>query len=92
VGGGGAHRWSPERMTMSWMERFFMSSNSQAYCRTASAVPWNHSLSVGVCVAASTSTNPSPPNRTPLPKLYVRARCLQVGRNKSRWDYHTDLH
>jgi len=31
-------------------------------------------LSVGVCVAASTSTNPSP-NRTPaLPMLYVRAR------------------
>ena len=26
------------------------------------------------CVAASTSTKPSPPNRTPLPMLYVRAR------------------
>ena len=27
---------------------------------------WNHSLSFGVCVAASTSTNPSPPNLTPV--------------------------
>ena len=51
---------------MSWMALFLMSSKSQAYCRTASAVPWNHSLSVGVCVAASTSTKPSPPNLTPL--------------------------
>lgn len=34
---------------------------------------WNHSLSVGVCVAASTSTKPSPPKRTPLaPKLLSR--------------------
>ena len=51
-----------------------VSENSHAYCLTASAVPWNHSLSVGVCVAASTSTKPSPPKRTPLPTLYVRAR------------------
>lgn len=118
---------------MSCTTRFLMSSNSQVYWRTASAVPWNHSLSVGVCVAASTcsrnaslfagclvhrallytrtvvtlavccrphnagrclkavpsrqrqcarqrraeltSTKPSPPKRTPEPRLYVRARC-----------------
>ena len=46
---------------MSCTTRFLMSSNSQVYWRTASAVPWNHSLSVGVCVAASTcSRNESP--------------------------------
>lgn len=28
---------------------FLVSVSSQAYWRTASAVPWNHSLSVGVC-------------------------------------------
>ena len=65
------HKWSPERMMMSSTTLFLMSSKSQAYCLTASAVPWNHSLSVGVCVAASTSTKPSPPNRTPEPTLYV---------------------
>jgi hypothetical protein len=54
---------------MSSTFRFLMSSNSQQYCLTASAVPWNHSFSVGVCVAARTSTKPSPPKRTPLPKL-----------------------
>lgn len=69
-----AHRWSPDKIIRSRTGLFLMSSNSQAYCRTASAVPWNHSLSVGVCVAARTSTKPSPPNRTPLPKLYVRAK------------------
>ena len=31
---------------MSWTARFLMSSNIQLYCLTASAVPWNHSLSV----------------------------------------------
>jgi hypothetical protein len=61
-------------MTTSSTARFLTSANSQAYWRTASAVPWNHSLSVGVCVAARTSTKPSPPNRTPDPTLYVRAR------------------
>ena len=30
---------------MSWTARFLMSSNIQLYCLTASAVPWNHSLS-----------------------------------------------
>ena len=44
---------------MSCTTRFLMSSKSQVYCRTASAVPWNHSLSVGVCVAASTCTGSS---------------------------------
>ena len=34
--------------------RFLTSSSIQLYCLTASAVPWNHSLSFGVCVAAST--------------------------------------
>ena len=41
-------------MMMSSTTRFLMSSKSHVYWRTASAVPWNHSLSVGVCVAAST--------------------------------------
>ena len=50
-------------------QRTVVSENSHAYCLTASAVPWNHSLSVGVCVAASTSTKPSPPKRTPDPTL-----------------------
>ena len=34
------------------------SSKSHMYWRTASAVPWNHSLVVVVCEAASTSTKP----------------------------------
>ena len=52
----GAHRWSPDRMMMFSTTRFLTSSSIQLYCRTASAVPWNHSLSFGVCVAASTCT------------------------------------
>ena len=61
---------------MSCTSLFLMSSNSQLYWRTASAVPWNHSLPPrpGVRVAASTSTKPLPPYMMPLPKLYVRAR------------------
>ena len=30
------------------------SSNSHMYCRTASAVPWNHALLTGLWLAAST--------------------------------------
>jgi len=48
--------------------RFFTSCSIHLYWRTASAVPWNHTFSVGVCVADSTSTNPSPPKRTPAPR------------------------
>lgn len=46
----------PDRMTTCSMSLFFTSANSHEYCRTASAVPWNHSVPPvpGVCDAAST--------------------------------------
>jgi len=50
--------------------RFFTSCSIHLYWRTASAVPWNQTFSVGVCVADSTSTKPSPPKRTPAASAY----------------------
>ena len=47
---------APERMTTWSMSLFLTSAKSHEYCRTASAVPWNHSVPPvpGVCDAAST--------------------------------------
>ena len=47
---------TPDKMTTSSTSLFLTSANSQEYWRTASAVPWNHSVPPvpGVCVAAST--------------------------------------
>jgi hypothetical protein len=51
-----AQAGAPDRMTTSSTSLFLTSANSQEYWRTASAVPWNHSVPPvpGVCVAAST--------------------------------------
>lgn len=45
---------APARMRKSSMPSRTASSNSHMYCRTASAVPWNHALLTGLWLAAST--------------------------------------
>ncbi len=47
---------APDRMTTCSTSLFFTSAKSHEYWRTASAVPWNHSVPPvpGVCVAART--------------------------------------
>ncbi len=45
---------APARIRKSSMPSRTVSSNSHMYCRTASAVPWNHALLTGLWLAAST--------------------------------------
>ena len=44
---------------MSWTALFLMSSNIQLYCLTASAVPWNHSLSAQQAAVSLHSKQPA---------------------------------
>jgi len=47
------------------------SVRNERFCRTASAVPWNHPSELGVCCAARTSTKP----RENGENLYVAVMC-----------------
>ncbi len=63
------YSWSPERMSTSrlrWLRRCRM------LCRTASAVPWNHSGLSSVCSAARVVTKAE----LKMSNLYVIDRCL----------------
>lgn len=65
-------------MTMSWTARFLMSSNIQLYCLTASAVPWNHSLSAdqaAVSVHSKQQARPSAKQAAGRVSHQLRAEC-----------------